>query len=236
MDRTEAFAEEFLKRLGHRDLIYEPDGNVPPDFLAADGTAVEVRRLNQIHIDQHGNTQGLETADVALWRTMGTLLDDYETSQAVTNTFGVFYEFGRPIPPKRKIERELRAELDHFLSGDRQTTMWRKLPCGLRLRFFDWTMWKGTPFRLAGNLDRQRGGWIVQKLEAAIRQALFEKESKILGRRQNYPTWWLVLIDHVSWGTDENDRRQLRDTGPFVHSFDRVFVVNAQSVDDYFEL
>lgn len=33
MDRTESLAKDFLEFLGHRSLIYEPDGNVPPDFL-----------------------------------------------------------------------------------------------------------------------------------------------------------------------------------------------------------
>ena len=123
MDRTEAFARDFLEHLGHQDPAYEPDGNVPPDFLLADGTAIEVRRLNQIHIDEDGNTQGLETADVAIWRTIGTLLDAFRTPHKVDSTYGVFYEFGRPIPPKRVIERELRAELEDFLSGNRDTSL-----------------------------------------------------------------------------------------------------------------
>jgi len=236
MDRTEAFARDFLEHLGHQDPVYEPDGNVPPDFLLADGTAVEVRRLNQIHIDEHGNTQGLETADAAIWRTIGTLLDAFQTSHKVDSTYGVFYEFGRPIPPKRVIERELRAELENFLNGNRDTSVRRSLPCGVKIRLFDWGMWKGTPFRLAGNLDRQRGGWIVEKLAIAIRHALVEKTYKISAFKANYARWWLVLIDQVIWGTDENDRRQLHKTGPFIHSFDKVVVVNAQDVTDFFEL
>lgn len=236
MDYTEALAQRFLEELGFRNLQYEPDGNVPPDFLLDDGTAVEVRQLNQIYFDEHGTAQGLDNANIPLWRTMKELLDNYESSSQVPTTVGVFYHFSRPIPARRVIARELKAELDEFLAGNRDTgTRW-KLPCGIWLRYFDWKVWKGTPFRLAGNLDAQRGGMIVQLLSNAIRHSLAEKDAKILNFKNKYPRWWLVLVDNVSFGTDENDRRQLRETGSFAHTFDKVFIVNSQRIDDYFEL
>lgn len=236
MDPTETFAKEFLEQLGHANPTYEPDGNVPPDFLTNDGTAVEVRRLNQIYVDKDGGVHTLETADAALWQTMGSLLDAYRSPLATNSTFGVFYQFRRPIPLRRVIDRELKAELDQFLSGSRDLTVRRKLPCGLGLRIMDFGVWRGTPFRLAGALDEQRGGWVIQQLAGAIRLALREKDRKVESYKGIYQRWWLVLVDPISWGTDENDRRQLRATGPFDHSFERVFVVNALRSDDYFEL
>lgn len=235
MDRTETFAKKFLEKLGHENPIYEPDGNIPPDFLLSDGTAVEVRRLNQLYVNGQGDLDGLETADVALWRTMASLLNEYRSPLATPSTFGVFYTFSRPIPARRVIARELKVELDRFL-GDRDMSVRSTLPCGIGLRFFDWGSWKGTPFRMAGNMDAQRGGWVVQRLELSIRHALAEKEAKVQAFKNKYSRWWLLLVDHVSWGTDENDRRQLRGTGPFVHSFDKVFVVNAEHIEEYFEL
>lgn len=236
MDRTETFAKSFLENLGHENPAYEPDGNVPPDFLTSDGTAIEVRRLGQIYIDPQGNVHPLETADAALWRTMKSLLDAYRSPETTATTYGVFYRFSRPIPARRVIERELHVELDAFLSGDRDTTIRRTLPCGLRLNLYHLDGWMGAPFRLAGNLDGQRGGWVIEQLEAAIRHALADKDSKVQAFKAKYRRWWLVLVDHVSWGTDDNDRRLLRKTGPFVHSFDKVFVVNAERIADYFEL
>ena len=85
-------------------------------------------------------------------------------------------------------------------------------------------------------MDYERGGWIVEQLGTAIRHALADKESKLKGFKAKYCRWWLVLVDQVSWGTDDNDRQQLRETGPFVHSFEKVFIVNAERIDDYFEL
>lgn len=236
MDHTETIAKQFLEELGYKDLKYEPDGNVPPDFLLDDCTAVEVRQLNQIYFNQQGSVQGLDNANVPLWRTMKELLDAYQSPRQAATTIGVFYHFSRPIPRRKVIARELKAELDAFLAGNRDTKTRWTLPCGIWLRYFDWKMWKGTPFRLAGNLDAERGGMIVQLLSNSIRHSLADKDAKIVNFKSKYPRWWLVLVDHVSFGTDENDRRQLRETGTFVHTFDKVFIVNPHRIDDYFEL
>jgi hypothetical protein len=235
MDRTEKIAAEFLKSLGHSST-YEPDGNVPPDFVTSDGTAVEVRRLNQVYFDHNGKVQGLENADMALWQTIPELIAGYQTSAELENTIGVFYMFGRPLPKKRAIARELKIALDAFLEGDRDFSQRVTLPCGIRLRFFDYRKWMGTPFRHSGAMDDQSGGWVVGKLATSLSHALTEKETKVLPFKAKYHKWWLILVDHVSWGTDENDRRQLRLTGPFRHTFDKVYIVNPENIEDYFEL
>ena len=47
MNREEKVAREYLMHRGHREIVYEPDGNKTPDFLVARRIAVEVRRSNQ---------------------------------------------------------------------------------------------------------------------------------------------------------------------------------------------
>ncbi len=49
MDTSESLVRDFLLYRGYADIVYEPDGNVPPDFLIDGRIAVEVRRLNQNH-------------------------------------------------------------------------------------------------------------------------------------------------------------------------------------------
>lgn len=236
MDRTENLAMDFLELLGHTNPTYEPDGNVPPDFVTGDGTAVEVRRLNQIYTDADGKVHGLENADMALWRTMTELVNGYEATTRTETTVGVFYIFRRPIPSRRAIEQELKQAFDEFLDNDRDFNKRITLPCGLRLRFFDYGKWKGTPFRHSGSMDEQSGGWVVAKLAIALSHALLDKEEKVRPYKARYKQWWLVLLDHVTWGTDENDRRQLREVAPFTNSFDKVYIVNPENIRDYFEL
>jgi hypothetical protein len=59
MDQSEQLAKQYLCALGFESIVYEPDGNIPPDFLADDRVAVEVRRLNQNEMIESGN-RGLE--------------------------------------------------------------------------------------------------------------------------------------------------------------------------------
>ena len=56
MDAAEAHALRFLEHLGIGPVRYEPDGNQPPDFVTANGIAVEVRRLNQHRVTADGHT------------------------------------------------------------------------------------------------------------------------------------------------------------------------------------
>ena len=47
MKSEEKLAKLHLEHIGCMSILYEPDGNIPPDFLVNGEIAVEVRRLNQ---------------------------------------------------------------------------------------------------------------------------------------------------------------------------------------------
>ena len=48
MNPDEQIAYKYLQnKFGTERIIYEPNGNIPPDFLVPAGPAVEVRRLNR---------------------------------------------------------------------------------------------------------------------------------------------------------------------------------------------
>ena len=60
MKISERLVDDFLAYRGYRDVVYEPDGEVPPDFLLDGRIAVEARRLNQ-NYKTGAHTQGLES-------------------------------------------------------------------------------------------------------------------------------------------------------------------------------
>src|SRR6267143_274530 len=68
MDDSEHRVDDYLRSAGFADIVYEPDGNVPPDFLVNRRIAVEVRRLNQNAIYNTGRTEGLEEVFIPLWQ------------------------------------------------------------------------------------------------------------------------------------------------------------------------
>ncbi len=54
MNREEKITENYLKSLDYRDVVFEPDGNISPDFSIDDRIAAEVRRLNQHFFTEDG--------------------------------------------------------------------------------------------------------------------------------------------------------------------------------------
>jgi hypothetical protein len=60
MKREEKLAHQYLVSLGQGPVVYEPERNLPPDFLLNETIAVEVRRLNQNEITETGERHGLE--------------------------------------------------------------------------------------------------------------------------------------------------------------------------------
>jgi hypothetical protein len=67
MDDSEKLVFAYLSGKGFTDVVYEPDGNIPPDFLVDRRVAVEVRRLNQNEATESGHG-GLEEVAVPLWK------------------------------------------------------------------------------------------------------------------------------------------------------------------------
>jgi hypothetical protein len=96
-----------LRHLGCTAIAYEPDGNVLPDFSVGQTTGVEVRRLNQLHIDDNSKIVGLELADMALWPRMTNFINNYSVPSRPTQTYGIFYTFTRPIPQWKTVQAEL---------------------------------------------------------------------------------------------------------------------------------
>ena len=60
-------------------VTYEPDGNIPPDFLLDNRIAVEVRRLNE-NMNVGGQMRGLESEDISVSKVIRAVLDDLGAS------------------------------------------------------------------------------------------------------------------------------------------------------------
>ena len=67
MDESERIVEKYLLALELGTVVFEPDGNIPPDFSVGGRIGVEVRRLNQNYQNSNGRSQGLEELAIPLW-------------------------------------------------------------------------------------------------------------------------------------------------------------------------
>jgi len=232
MDSSETIAFEFLKSR-FSNIEYEPDGNVPPDFLVEDRIAIEVRRLNQNFIAGH-IPRGLEESRIPLWQKVENFLKSLGPPKG-NKSFFVFFRFRRPLPEWKELADEIRAKLmtlnitevngmkDIFISEKFDLTVF---PAS--------NLWKDA-FLLGGCIDRDAGGFVLAEVERNLRICIEEKTKKISPYREKYPEWWLLLIDHIAHGLDSLDRDQSRKLIRIDHSWDKIILLNPENPSWFFE-
>ena len=81
-------------------------------------------------------------------------------------------------------------------------------------------------FLLGGFSDYDSGGFTLAETIRSLKVIIPEKEAKVAPYKKRYPTWWLVLINHISYRLNEEDLCEIRKSPPVEHSFDKVVLVN----------
>ena len=224
MDKSEQTAEAHLRSLGFVDIVYEPDGNVPPDFLVNGRIAVEVRRLNQNEETAEG-PRGLEEVAIPLQARVKQLLGGLGASQAGESWY-VMYDFHRPLPDETLAA--LRSALVAFRDAPPAGRLSGRLVIapGFKVRLLK----AGRPydefFVLGGYADGDSGGFVLSELRRNIRICITDKTNKVARVRANYSEWWLLLVDHIGYGSDAADVEKLRQLVQMDDSWDKVLIVS----------
>lgn len=234
MDASEKLVSDFLAHRGYTDVVYEPDGNVPPDFLVDGRIAVEVRRLNQ-NYEAGANTQGVEEVAIPLWQKVQKLaLSLGRPTRGIT--WLVFFRFGRPVEPWKKLKPKLRGALEGFINGAIHEKTSVALGNGFKLEIFRATNPHPTFYVMAGYSDDESGGWLVAEMEKNLRICISEKTRTVAKVRPRYSEWWLVLVDHIGYGLDDFDRQQFHDQVSLVHDWKKIILVDRQDHTRAFEI
>ena len=234
MDHTEALVERYLLRRGFTDVVFEPDGNVTPDFLVNGRIAIEVRRLDQ-NRQTEGGTRSLEMEAVPLGKMIGRVLKTIGRPKPGPSWF-VFYSFGRPLPKLKQLEVSLREHLIQFSSdpdaASRQLQIGRNVSVRLARssRVFD------DLFVLGGSSDDDSGGFVVSEIVRNLAIAFSQKAPKVAALRHKYGEWWFVLVDYIGYGLNEDDRRQLKELVSVTGPWDRVVLISPVDPDSAVEL
>src|SRR5688500_2818833 len=103
MNASETQVKRFLERNGYVDVVYEPDGNVPPELSMNGATPIEVRKRNQ-HNEWPSKPRGLAETAIPFESTMRRVLRSLGPPRFGVSWF-VSYAFSRPIPERRIVER-----------------------------------------------------------------------------------------------------------------------------------
>lgn len=86
MDRVEQIARDDLESVRSTNIVYEPDGDIPPDFLGDGRVAVEVRRPNQQE-SSSGKPRGLEETTIPIIRNLERILPTFGPAFDAHNWF-----------------------------------------------------------------------------------------------------------------------------------------------------
>jgi hypothetical protein len=87
-----------------------------------------------------------------------------------------------------------------------------------------------------GYTDGDSGGFVLSELERNIRICLAAKTKKRARVRERYPVWWLMLVDHISYGLTDSDRKQLRQLLELNHSWDKIVLIDPLDATRTYEL
>ncbi|MFY0639518.1 MAG: hypothetical protein JXR16_00635 [Bermanella sp.] len=232
MDSSEKLAKKFLQSLGFSDILFEPDGNIPPDFLVNKKIAVEVRRLNQ-NYENNGVHKGLEESEIPLWHKFERTIKNYGKPIAGKSYF-VSYEYSRPIAQWEVIEGSLKKHLDEFGDGKIKESEQYEIAHNFNVEIAQASEQYPDFFLLGGYCDFDMGGFVLSEVYRNLKVCIREKTEKISKHKNKYDEWWLVLIDRIGHSLNQEDRLEFSKTLKIEHDWDKVILVNPLNHSEHF--
>lgn len=237
MDASERLAQFYLESLNIGSVVYEPDGNIPPDFLVAGRIAVEVRRLNQNHETAGGMYKGLEELWIPLIQRLKKHLHSLGLSRG-GECWYVCIDFSRPLEEWKVLRPLIDAALVSFMEGSfrRQTTL--QITPNFSIELLKSGKDHGSFFIIGASSDNDSGGWVMGEVERNLRLCIKEKELKIAPYRAKYGSWWLIFADYVDYSMDPEDRITFRsEVMPTIqHSFEKIVLIDPRDYLRAFEI
>ena len=235
MDLSESLANEHLLHRGFRNIVFEPDGNVPPDFLVDKRIAIEVRRLNQNELTKSG-FRGREESVIPFETKVAKLIASLGYSDFGVSWF-VFHTLKGPVPVWAKFEPKLRKYLVEFKNDLRnQIAQTVEIGDAVEIRMLRASEPRTAFFLLGGFSDHKSGGWVLAETQKNLRICISEKTAKVARVRYRYPEWWLIFVDYIGYGVDDCDQEQFRKHLNVKHNWDKVVLLNPLNPRSAFEL
>lgn len=236
MDKSEEIVEKLLKSMGFQDVIYEPNGNVTPDFLVDGRVAVEVRQLNKSVDSGSGNRKGLQETSTPLWQGIEKLGRSF--GNTVDETWFLIIRFSRPIRAWKHLKPNVKKALHNFKEQSTRNNGVIYEGSNFELR----VMRSMTPlshfFNMGMMNDRQAAGFLVADMIDNINYCCSEKAQLTSKYKKLYPEWWLVLTNYFLVFPNDDEVQILRNRVDDEHHkfWDRIILVDRHNHEKWFEL
>lgn len=234
MNSDERIVEQYLLHTGCSCVTYEPDGNIPPDFLVGGNIAVEVRRLNQ-HYFGGSTPEGLEIEAIPLWHQL-TVLTSKMGPPIEDQSWYLYFRFERPVERFKTLLPKIHTALETFKASASKSKGMIFEQDGFEVEVFRSPTLHPTLFAIGGCTDRDSGGWLIHEMSQNIAHCLSEKSSKIAHVRAKYSEWWLALVDYIGFGLDDSEKGALREYVPLNHGWNRIILIDPRDAKTSFDL
>jgi len=203
MKKEEKIAKDYLGIISN-DVVFEPDGNIPPDFKLNQVIAVEVRRLNK-NIFGSIKPKGIEQEEIPLIRALSKVFREF-ASPIPIERYRIKLRFSRPIGKISNIEAAAKSGLSIFLQNKPATPFEIALSRNVSITIYRANR-KSTEIFYIGILsDRDSGGWVAPIYIENINHCIAEKTNKIQYFKSKYSEWWLILVDFLLGGIGEPEK------------------------------
>lgn len=223
---AEIVAELFLTR-NFEEPVYEPDGNIPPDFwLPSLNVAIEVRQLEQMN-----GKKGWNVFTDAMQRNIEKALRDFaQTGENIT--YWIIPEYNpRQVVPWKKDEQDIRNAIALFLELRKTSSI--ELPCELDVNqdihlYIDFGSPTGQLFRINPINSGQEFYQNIATYLEAIQFCINEKSHKIMKNSKKYASWWLCLVDGIEFWHNPDDN-EINDTIARISNleiFEKVIIIS----------
>lgn len=205
MNKDEQRAEEYLVSLGYQNIEYEKIKNKTPDFFVDNKIAVEVRRLNRNFI-----TGNIESFEFQIINNIKKIISNFKCETFNNSAyFSISLNEPKKIEGKKIITQKIKKVFkEHFNYITEKKEYY--ISDYLSLSFYP-TEKKDTLYKYGG--IESPFSWINSDLDTNINFCINEKITKINNHRDfnftHCQEWWLVLIDYVAYGMDNDDFKLL---------------------------
>jgi hypothetical protein len=233
MKREEQIVRSYLESTGEYKILYEPDGNIPPDFTLNGEIAVEVRRLNQ-NILIGNKLIPVEDLDFNLIPKLEKLFKDI-TVDNYTQSIFVSVRYQRPLVVTKELLKEVKNRILESLQLLNKE-MLVEINSHLSLKLYRSSLKLDDYISIGAISDLDTGGFIVEIMRQNIGVAISEKDEKVKPYLNLYKTWWLILVDYVGFGLNDIDYQQINSRHGFETVFDKVLIVSSLDFKNSHEL
>jgi len=221
-NKDEVRAKKYLHSLDFVEVEHEPLGNVTPDFLLDKKVAVEVRRLNRNHIDGD-KIINIENLEIPIVKNIKKVIDNFKFD-SFSNSVYVSIVFLKAI--KIQSKKSIIKKIIKLLK--KHTHNINKIKTYKISKYLEMTL---TPTDKKSNIYIYTGCngdsfWLLHELHKNIQSVIEEKNKKIEKNFNLYNEWWLVLVDSIIYGLDNEDFLELKKIKLKKRKFTKVIILS----------